>query len=328
MVSPALPTVYITMGDPHGIGPEVVLKALHALLPQHLAVFGLCGSGPVLEHYLQLLQLDIPVEEGPPQSDPGKIYFLEQTPPGMPSFEPGRVHRMCGKASIAFLELALERIGKKRRTALVTGPVSKEAIWRAGYLVPGQTEFLAEWYGVARYSMMLISGTFRVGFVTTHHPLKEVAGLLSKELIISRVSTVREDLRRRFRIRKPKIAVSALNPHAGEMGMLGREEMEIIWPAVEELRQRGMDVSGPFSADTLFTTKRLSEFDAFMAMYHDQGMIPIKMHGFGKAVNYTAGLPIVRTSPDHGTAFDIAGKGVADATSMVEAIRLAVSLVH
>ncbi len=323
-----LPVIAITMGDVHGIGPEVALKAIHKLFPEQRAVFVLFGVSSAFEYYTRLLQIDLPFVTEKPGKDPQKIYFVpvEEEDPG--TLKIGTISRKAGAASVAFIREALLFIGKNRHRALVTAPVSKEAIWRAGHLFPGQTELLANYLQAERYAMMLVSGEFRVGFVTTHHPLQEVPSLITEEKIFEKVLAVRDDLRRRFKVRKPRIAVASLNPHGGESGMLGREEIEVIIPAVAELRERGVLVEGPFPSDTLFIPKKLNKYDAFMALYHDQGMIPIKMHGFSKAVNYTAGLPIVRTSPDHGTAFDIAGKGIADESSMVEAINLAIELVH
>ncbi|OQX57084.1 4-hydroxythreonine-4-phosphate dehydrogenase PdxA [candidate division KSB1 bacterium 4484_219] len=205
-------------------------------------------------------------------------------------------------------------------------PICKNTLWAAGYHYPGQTEFLADKMDASSFAMMLIAGKFRVGFVTTHYPLREIASLLVPQLISEKVEVVWRELKQRFKICDPTIAIAALNPHAGEGGELGREEVEVIQPTVDRLRQKGINIQGPFPADSLFANIEQKNFDVYMALYHDQGMIPIKMYSFGKAVNYTAGLPIPRTSPDHGTAFDIAGKNEADESSMVEAINLAVQL--
>ncbi|RIK76264.1 4-hydroxythreonine-4-phosphate dehydrogenase PdxA, partial [candidate division KSB1 bacterium] len=217
--------------------------------------------------------------------------------------------------------------------AIVTGPIAKVALAAAGYNYPGQTEFIAERQGAKHFAMMLIAGSFRVALVTTHLPLRNVAAAITQEKIIDKLRVLHRELRSRFNIPAPKIAVTGLNPHAGESGMLGKEEEEIIKPALAQAQREGIAASGPFSADALFgryanrTGDEKLSFDAFLTMYHDQGLIPLKMAGFGRAVNYTAGLPIVRTSPDHGTAFDIAGKGIANPTSMIEAIQLAVDII-
>ena len=243
-------------------------------------------------------------------------------------FSLGTISRIAGEKSAAFIKEAVSLLKGRENAALVTAPISKEAFWQAGNLFPGQTEFISSLVGVKKSAMMLIADDFRVAFTTTHHPLKKVPGLLSADLIIEKCQVIRDDLRRRFKIRKPRLAVAALNQHGGENGKLGTEEKNVIIPAILALKEKWFSVEGPYPSDTLFTKSRINEFDAFVALYHDQGMIPIKMHSFGGAVNYTAGLPIIRTSPDHGTAFDIAGKGIAEASSMVEAINLALKLAN
>jgi 4-hydroxythreonine-4-phosphate dehydrogenase len=318
--------IYITLGDINGIGPEVTLKSLFKTFPQEGVVFSIVGDRDVFNYYSELLKIDLPINNNPGADEPSKINFIPVAE-NRKGFSVGTISRIAGEKSAAFIKEAVSLMKDKNNTALVTAPISKEALWRAGNLFPGQTEFISSLVGVKKSSMMLIAGNFRVAFTTTHHPLKDVPGLLNPDLIVEKCQVVREDLRRRFKIKKPKMAVAALNPHGGENGKLGTEEKNVIIPAIQHLQDKGFSVEGPFSSDTLFTKNRINDFDAFLALYHDQGMIPIKMHSFGGAVNYTAGLPIVRTSPDHGTAFDIAGKGIADASSMVEAINLALKLV-
>jgi 4-hydroxythreonine-4-phosphate dehydrogenase len=219
--------------------------------------------------------------------------------------------------------------------AIVTAPVSKAALNAAGYQYPGQTEFIAEQLGVKSFAMMLMAGDFRVALATTHLPLRKVAESLQVEKLVATLRVVHCELQTRFRISRPRLAVTGLNPHAGEGGLLGEEESVTIAPAIARVRAEGIEASGPFSADALFgklaqqqrsNAATSTDFDAYFAMYHDQGLIPLKMAGFGRAVNYTAGLPLVRTSPDHGTAYDIAGKNLAQPTSMIEALQLAASL--
>lgn len=320
--------IYITLGDVNGIGPEVTIKALSQIHPKENVVFTIVGDWDVFSFYSEMLKSDLNVDTKSEVEDPSKTNFISITDQSQNTFSPGTISRIAGEKSATFIKEAISRIKNKTNAALVTAPVSKEALWRAGILYPGQTEFISNLVGVKKSSMMLIAKNFRVAFITTHHPLKEVPNLLNVDLIIEKCQVIREDLRRRFKIKKPKIAVAALNPHGGENGKLGTEEINIITPAIKKLQEKGMAVEGPFSSDTLFTKRRIDDYDAFVALYHDQGMIPIKMHSFGNAVNYTAGLPIVRTSPDHGTAFDIAGKGIANASSMVEAINLALKLVN
>ena len=210
--------------------------------------------------------------------------------------------------------------------ALVTGPVSKNAMHLAGVDFPGQTEMLQRLTSAPRAAMMLISRSMRVGLVTMHLPLSQVPGSLTGSLLKERIRTIHDALIRDWHIRKPMLAVLALNPHAGEGGDLGREELETIVPTLRDLSASGLRLIGPLPADGFFARYTPGDFDAIVAMYHDQGLIPLKMSAAGRAVNVTIGLPIVRTSPDHGTGFDIAGKGVASPASMREAIRLAVTI--
>ena len=319
--------IIITMGDINGIGPEVVVKALSRLYPVKDVIFTIIGDPVVLKYYLKLLKISLPVFDEEIKNDPEKIYFIPAQVELKDSFSLGKISRAVGVKSTAFIKEAINLIKHKKQEGLVTAPISKEAFWRAGNLFPGQTEFISHAFGVKKFVMLMVSGNFRVGFVTTHQPLKKVPDLLNIELIMEKCPVVRDDLRRRFKIRKPRIAIAGLNPHGGENGKLGDEEKRVIIPAVRKLREKGVLIDGPFSSDTMFTDSKIRFYDAFLALYHDQGMIPIKMHSFCKAVNYTAGLPVIRTSPDHGTAFDIAGKGIAEESSMVEAIELAIKLV-
>ena len=210
-------------------------------------------------------------------------------------------------------------------SALVTGPVSKAQLYAIGFVHPGQTEFVAERCGVARelVAMMLMGPTLKVIPVTIHVPLRDVADLLDIDAIVSRGRAAARGLQRQFGIAAPRIAVAGLNPHAGEGGALGREEIEIVAPAIERLREEGYDATGPHAPDILFSPHRRTTYDAALCMYHDQGLIPLKALHFDEGVNVTLGLPIVRTSPDHGIAFDIAGKGLADPAAMIAAIRTA-----
>ena len=288
--------------------------------------FTIVVSRKALEFYSRTLSAKLTIEEGQPGSDPLKLHFLEVDSEDINTIEPGLVKAEAGKASVQFIQKALTLIENNDKAALVTAPISKQAIWAAGIDFPGHTELLADWFNTENYTMMLISNELKVGLVTTHHPIRDVSDLLSSDLIMKKCMTINRDLQNRFQIRNPRIALAGLNPHAGENGQLGTEEEKIIKPAIEKLKQQNVFVEGPFSSDTLFIPQKLKQYHAILAMYHDQGMIPVKMQGFGKAVNYTAGLPIVRTSPDHGTAFDIAGKGLANPSSMIEAIKLAITL--
>ncbi len=209
----------------------------------------------------------------------------------------------------------------------MTAPVSKEAMFRSGYRYPGQTEFLAKRSGSRESAMMLVAGGFRIALATVHLPLKWVSKALTVDLIMQKLRVIDTSLRRDFAIKRPKIALLGLNPHAGESGHIGTEEIFTIRPAIERARRNGIRADGPFPADGFFGAAAFRSYDAVLAMYHDQGLIPLKMTAFSSGVNFTSGLPIVRTSPDHGTAFDIAGRGVADPGSMIEAIKLAASVI-
>jgi 4-hydroxythreonine-4-phosphate dehydrogenase len=211
--------------------------------------------------------------------------------------------------------------------AMVTAPVSKEAMRLAGYNFPGQTEMIALLSRSTKVTMMLLSREMRIGLVTIHTPLRAVSDAVTKEKIVDKATIIVNSLKTNFRIKSPRLAILGLNPHAGENGMIGVEEQELIIPAINDLKQAGLDVFGPVSADGFFGTHAYKKFDAVLAMYHDQGLIPVKLGSFGSAVNFSAGLNLIRTSPGHGTAFDIAGKGKADSASMVEAIRYAVRFV-
>ena len=238
--------------------------------------------------------------------------------PGTPTMEGAR-------NSLDALELAVGLTRSGAASAVVTGPVSKARLYAIGFTHPGQTEFIAERCGMAgdMVAMMLAGPTLRTVPVTTHVPLADVPGLLSIELIVAKGRTTIRGLKRQFGIERPRIAVAGLNPHAGEGGALGREEIDIIIPAIERLREEGHEVSGPHPPDIMFQEGRRRFYDAALCMYHDQALIPLKTLHFDEGINVTLGLPIVRTSPDHGTAFDIAGKGLADPCAMIAAIRTA-----
>lgn len=298
----------ITVGDPAGIGPEVVARAL-AAGAQGSAAVRLYGDVRAVE---RMGELPAEVE---------RVHLASaQTAPGKP--DPAAadgVIEAVRRAARACLAGELD--------AIVTAPISKEVIGHAGYTYPGHTELLAEVAGSGRAVMLLVGGKLRVGLATTHCPLRQVPELLSTSDLIEVLEVMQRDLVRRFALPRPRIAVCGLNPHAGEGGRFGDEETRIIQPAVEAARERGVDARGPLAADSLFQRAVAGEFDAVLGMYHDQALGPLKVHAFGRAVNVTLGLPLIRTSVDHGTAFDIAGQGKADPGSMIEAMRLALRLV-
>jgi 4-hydroxythreonine-4-phosphate dehydrogenase len=318
------PLIAITIGDFNGIGPELALKSAATQAVRRICVPLLVGPLNVFEHVRKTLKIKRTLQKAvfpwrgttTPVLDVGDGLWAD--------IQYGTVNKAAGRNAGVAIEKAVELCVIGRTQAMVTSPVSKEALNLAGYNFPGQTEMVALLSRSQRVAMMLVSKQMRVGLVTIHTALRDAAQSITKEKIVEKVSIVHDALTKNFRIEHPNVAVLALNPHAGEGGLIGKEEQEIIIPAIEEIRQKGIKAEGPFSADAFFGTKRYKRYDAIIAMYHDQGLIPLKMSSFGKAVNFSAGLNIIRTSPDHGTAYDIAGKGIADISSMIEAIKLAV----
>jgi 4-hydroxythreonine-4-phosphate dehydrogenase len=239
----------------------------------------------------------------------------------------GRINRISGKMAADSVFCATQFALSDQIDALVTAPLSKKGLHLAGYDFPGHTELLAYLTAARHYAMMFVSEKRKVALVTTHLPLAQVTQTVSKKTIVEKLLVAQEALRIHFGIKRPKIGVCALNPHGGEEGILGAEERRIIRPAVRAARNKGINACGPFPADTIFSPDVSKDFDCILAMYHDQGLIPLKMGGFGRAVNVTVGLPIIRTSPDFGTALDIAGKGLAHPAGMINAILLACHMV-
>ena len=319
----------IAAGDVTGVGPEVTLKALAEEAPKDEVRFLLIGDEPLLRRLNDDLQLRLPLRPSAQASDRDRFLIHDpcarRLPPDLP---PGSA--TAAEAALAYLSDGAHRCLRGELAALVTAPVNKEAIIRTGRSFVGQTEFLSELAGTDRTAMMLLGQDdrgrwLRVALATTHVPLKRVADQLSQakiELTIELAARACRDLA----LARARVAVCGLNPHAGEGGQLGTEEQTIIAPAVQAARQRGLDVVGPLAADTLFYNAYRGDYDAVVAMYHDQGLGPLKMIGFETGVNWTLGLPFIRTSPDHGTAYDIAGQGKASASSMRAAIRLAAKL--
>ena len=318
--------IAISTGDPNGIGPEIVIKLLKNIRLDNTAVL-IVGHPGIYQFYsapqppFRQMQL---VHSAGVISKAG-IYIL---PPDCdaPVPEPGVTGAHTGAYSMKCVEKGIELCMGQQAQALVTAPVSKEAIHLGGYNVPGHTEFLAQKTGGGDVLMMMVSDTMRVALATGHIPISCVAGSLNTGLLMKRLGTLHSSLIKDFGIKNPGIAVTGLNPHAGDGGVLGREEIEIIIPAIQKAREAGIDAAGPFPADAFFARDSPRKHDAVLAMYHDQGLIPFKSTDNGRGVNFTAGLPIIRTSPDHGTAFDIAGKDMADPNSMMAAFELALSL--
>lgn len=321
-------TIGITMGDPCGIGPEVALKAVAALVggkdPAPFSI-SLIGSRGVFEETAGAIGISLKELE---DSGAG-VRILETGGFDIKLMRKRLPDPKAGKASVECIFRGIDLALSGEIDALVTAPISKEAMHMAGYLYPGHTEILKERAGSERVAMMMIGPeSLRVSFVTVHVPLKEVVGLISTEGILSTIMLTSDGLERFFAIPRPRqrIGVCSLNPHSGEGGWMGPEESKIITPAVELAHKEGLSCSGPMASDVIFHKALAGEIDAVVSMYHDQGTIPIKLFAFESGVNLTLGLPIVRTSPTHGTAFDIAGKGVANHGSMLEAIKLASKL--
>lgn len=325
-----LPQIVITIGDPNGIGPEIILKVLSDGVLEKKCRTIVVGPTTVMSAYMEMSSLSFrghvvhDLSERTAQAhnvvffDPG--FDVNYTP------QPGRLHPLAGEIAGKALDFACQILAAKKADAVVTAPLSKKALNLAGFRYPGQTEFFAKKAGIDNIVMVMLGKDLRIALATTHCPLRNVPGMLSKELLLSKLQILNLDLQERFNLPRPKIGVAALNPHAGESGLFGFEEQEILLPAVQEAQHLGINAHGPYPADTLFARHKHHGFDAYLAMYHDQGLIPVKMAAFGSGINYTAGLPFIRTSPDHGTAFDIAGKGMADPNSMKEAIKLAADL--
>jgi 4-hydroxythreonine-4-phosphate dehydrogenase len=304
----------LTLGDPAGIGPEVVLKAL-ADPDRPPAAFVLYGPAAALDDRARRFGLKSPGELGVEVID---IPLDGPVPLGRTSAAGGRA---AARAVLRAAEDAMAR----RVDAIVTAPLNKESLHAAGYPWPGHTEMLAEAAGAPDVAMMFVGGTLRVALLTIHRALRTVPDAVTGGEVRRVVRLVHRELPR-FGSARARIAVCGLNPHAGEGGLFGTEERDVIGPAVDSLRGEGIDVSGPFPADSLFVRASRGEFDAVIAGYHDQGLIPVKLLAFGHAVNVTIGLPFVRTSVDHGTGFDIVEKGTAEGRSLVEAMKVAVLL--
>jgi 4-hydroxythreonine-4-phosphate dehydrogenase len=311
---PRPPHLALTTGDPAGIGPEVVLKALAS--PDRPPV-------PVIVYGPMAVLLDRAARFGlrSPQDLGARLVDV----PLDGRIELGRTSAAAGRVAAAAVLRAVADAREGRVQALVTAPLNKESLRAAGHPWPGHTEMLAEAAGTPDVAMMFVGGGLRVALITIHRPLRTVPDAVTPAEVRRVARLVHRELPR-FGVTVPRIALCGLNPHAGEHGLLGHEEEHVLIPAVADLRREGLDISGPFPADSLFVRAKRGEFDAVIAGYHDQGLIPVKLAAFGHAVNVTLGLPFVRTSVDHGTGFDIVEKGIADATSMVEAMKVAVDL--
>jgi len=303
----------ITMGDPGGIGPEVILKALTSPEIRAAANYVVIGSEKVLSNISDRVL-----------SDNISVLDLDNfTVNNALSHKP---LPDSGKASVEYILKGLDLAINGKIDALVTAPISKEAIKLAGYNYAGHTELLKEKTSVENVVMFMVGKGLRVSFVTTHLAVNEISGAINQENVFSTIQITATGLKTFFGIDQPKIAVCGLNPHCGDGDRFGTEERDVIIPAIERAQEMGINCHGPLSADTVFNKALNGEFDIVVVQFHDQGAIPIKMHAFDSGVNITLGIPVIRTSPTHGTAFDIAGKGIADPGSMIEAIKTAVMM--
>jgi len=307
---------FITTGEPAGIGPEISLRAAHAIEARCV----LLGDAALLQACAQEMGIAWP---------PPAHLTIEHVPIAVPAV-PGKLDQRNAGYVLALLDRAIDACMDGEAASIVTAPVQKSVINDAGFPFTGHTEYLAVKTRTPHVVMLLVSGKgsvpLRVALATTHLPLADVPKAITQESLSATLDVMQHDLRARFGITAPRIAVTGLNPHAGEGGHLGREEIDVIAPAIAAARARGIDAIGPLPADTVFVPNQLARFDAVLAMYHDQGLPVLKHASFGHGVNVTLGLPFVRTSVDHGTALDLAGTGTADAGSMIAALELAAQL--
>lgn len=323
------PIIVVTMGDPSGVGPEIVMKSLAHREPYELCRPLVVGDAGRLREAAMIVGTPLTVRDiksaPEAQFNPGTVDCIDLglVPPAFPF---GQVSAIAGEAAYRYIERAVELIQAGQAAAICTAPISKEALHLAGHHFPGHTELLAHLTGTPEVSMMLVSPRLRVIHVTTHIGLIDAIALIDAGLVERTIARAHDTLAMAG-IDAPRIGVCGINPHAGEHGLFGRgEEEEKIVPAVEACQARGWNVEGPLPSDSLFFRAGRGDFDVVVAMYHDQGHGPVKVMGLDSGVNVTVGLPVVRTSVDHGTAFDIAGRGIADERSLLEAIRQAVDL--
>jgi 4-hydroxythreonine-4-phosphate dehydrogenase len=322
-----LPIIGITMGDPVGIGPEIIVSALNDPHIYKICRPLILGDKSVMERAASLKsgKIKISTTDTPERGFycHGSIDLMSLSNLDAVSLAPGHPTQETGRAMINYITTGVDLAMGEKIEAIATCPITKTAMKLAGSVFHGHTELIADKTKTPKFAMMMAGDRLRVVLVTIHIPICEVSHKLNKEEILTTISLTSTALKDRFGIHEPKIAVAGLNPHAGEDGMFGREEQDIIAPAIKLAKAQGVDVSGPFPPDTLFFTAANGKYDAVISMYHDQGLIPFKILHFSDGVNTTLGLPIIRTSVDHGTAYDIAWKGIADSSSLVSAIKMA-----
>lgn len=315
-------SILMTMGDPKGIGIEIALKTWMRKGDEELSPFVLIGDATCIENVRNTL---CPALEFATIKSLEEVAELDKNT--LPVLDPD-VGASDAEKTIAAIDMAVKLCMDGKAGAVVTNPIQKKRLYDADFKYPGHTEYLGELTGTpGKSTMMLACDELKVVLATVHIPLMQVASQLTKDHLKNVIQTTFEDLRNKFGIQRPRVVVAGLNPHAGEEGSIGREELEVISPVIEEFHAKGYNIKGPFPSDSLFHKKARENFDAAICMYHDQALIPIKTIDFDKGVNVTLGLPIIRTSPDHGTADDIAGQGIANPTSLIEAVKLAHKMV-
>ncbi len=318
----------ITMGDPTGIGPEIIVKALlDGELDRFASPLLVAGDTAVLKRAANLFGAATDDATDMLSINGKRIHIKNLTRLPANDLQYGAPDQDCGRAMATYIDWAAEQCLSGLAAGMITAPINKKAINDAGVDFPGHTEMLADRCGVEKVVMMLAGDRLKVCLVTTHLPLADVATTLTTEAIVETIRITEHSLRAQFSVERPRLAVLGLNPHAGESGLFGDEEQRLIIPAIEQVRREGIEASGPHSADTLFHFAAAGNYDAVICMYHDQGLIPLKLLHFEDGVNVTLGLPIVRTSVDHGTAYNLAGTGQASCASLVAAIRMAEQMI-
>ena len=325
------PIIGITTGDLNGIGPEVIIKTLADNRILDLCTPVVFASNKVINFYRKSANTEHPFNftstKDLTKLNPKQVNIFNCWEEEVP-LQPGVLTELSGKYAVRSLQVAAPCLKDGELDAIVTAPIHKNNTQSADFPYTGHTPFLKEKFGAKDVVMMLYTDNLRVALVTEHIPVAKVAGTITKELLLTKLGILKESLIKDFGIDKPKIAVLGLNPHAGDGGQIGNEDEAVIKPAIETMQQQGHLVYGPYSADAFFARSSFLQFDAVLAMYHDQGLIPFKTLAHGEGVNYTAGLPAIRTSPDHGTAFDIAGQNIADPSSFREALFQAIDLLR
>ena len=319
----------ITIGDVNGVGIEVIIKALSNKKMLDLFTPVIYGSAKAISYYKNIVNSDIHLlsSKSADRVSRNKINVVNCWDDTV-NIDVGHATADSGKFAHIALDRAVQDLKAHKVDALVTGPINKHAMDQERFPYAGHTEYLTKMFEKKQSLMLMVSDSLRIGVVTNHIPVREIAGRFDKDVLRAKIKILQKTLKRDFGIEKPTIGVLGLNPHAGDNGLIGKEDEEIIRPVIIELKKKGNLILGPYSADGFFGSSNYKKFDGILACYHDQGLIPFKALTFGSGVNYTAGLPIVRTSPDHGTAYEIAGKGVADESSMRSAIYLAIDIVR